>query len=130
MPPAVFSSQVRALLLSCPRSFHSSRSKVLDELQGDPFLLGGECGETAHGALRIAYQDAIGFSQSEHMYVYLSFRRKALIVTLTLSGGGADGSIIVFNSTELGFHTNVGIDDILDTFSNSIHAHPEITPGD
>jgi hypothetical protein len=58
------------------------------------------------------------------------FRCKARIVTFTHSGGGADGSIVVFNSTELGFHANVGIDDILDTFSDSIHAHPEISPGD
>jgi manganese peroxidase len=46
------------------------------------------------------------------------------------SGGGADGSIVVFNQTELMFHANTGIDDILDLFGDNIHAHPEISPGD
>jgi hypothetical protein len=58
------------------------------------------------------------------------FRRKAPIIIFTLSGGGADGSIVVFHSTELGFPSNVGIDDILDIFGDNIHAHPEISPGD
>jgi hypothetical protein len=46
------------------------------------------------------------------------------------SGGGADGSIVVFNDTELNFHANAGIDDIIDVFGPNIAAHPEISPGD
>jgi len=34
-------------------------------------------------------------------------------VIFRTSGGGADGSIFVFNQTELGFHANLGIDDIV-----------------
>ncbi|KAF8803270.1 manganese peroxidase 1 [Phlegmacium glaucopus] len=55
---------------------------------------GGECGEEAHSALRLAFHDAIGFSIHGG------------------KGGGADGSILVFNATETAFHANDGIDDI------------------
>ncbi|KAF8803275.1 manganese peroxidase 1 [Phlegmacium glaucopus] len=54
---------------------------------------GGECGEEAHSALRIAFHDAIGFS-------------------IYGMGGGADGSILIFNETETAFPANNGIDDI------------------
>ncbi|KAF8184670.1 manganese peroxidase 1 [Pholiota molesta] len=56
---------------------------------------GGECGEEAHSALRLTFHDAIGFSIHGG------------------KGGGADGSILAFNSTELQFHANGGIDDIV-----------------
>ncbi|KAF8191689.1 manganese peroxidase 1 [Pholiota molesta] len=56
---------------------------------------GGECGEEAHSALRLTFHDAIGFSVHGG------------------KGGGADGSILAFNSTELQFHANGGIDDIV-----------------
>ncbi|KAF8988130.1 MnP-atypical-a, class II peroxidase [Cyathus striatus] len=55
---------------------------------------GGECGEEAHSALRLAFHDAIGFSLNGN------------------KGGEADGSILLFNATELTFHANDGIDDI------------------
>ncbi|KAF8995239.1 heme peroxidase [Cyathus striatus] len=55
---------------------------------------GSECGEEAHSALRLAFRDAIGFSLNSNQ------------------GGGADGSILLFNATELQFHANAGIDDI------------------
>nr|BAU36969.1 manganese peroxidase [Pholiota nameko] len=67
---------------------------IVDKLQSDLFD-GAECGEEAHSALRIAFHDAIGFSVHGG------------------KGGGADGSILVFNSTELAFHANGGIDDIV-----------------
>ncbi|EIM81779.1 atypical MnP lacking 1 acidic residue [Stereum hirsutum FP-91666 SS1] len=54
---------------------------------------GAQCGEEAHSALRLSFHDAIGFS-------------------LTRKGGGADGSILVFNATEEAFHANIGIDEI------------------
>ncbi|KAK7050750.1 hypothetical protein R3P38DRAFT_3256659 [Favolaschia claudopus] len=47
-----------------------------------PNLFDNECGDDAHGALRLSFHDAIGFSP-------------------TGGGGGADGSIIVFQDTEL-----------------------------
>ncbi|KAF8888445.1 heme peroxidase [Gymnopilus junonius] len=60
---------------------------------------GGECGEEAHAALRLAFHDAIGFSTSG-------------------TGGGADGSILAFNSTELAYvirfeSRTTSIDDII-----------------
>ncbi|KAF8799177.1 manganese peroxidase 1 [Phlegmacium glaucopus] len=55
---------------------------------------GGECGEEAHSALRLAFHDAIGFSVNGG------------------KGGGADGSILIFNKTEGLFHANNGIDEI------------------
>ncbi|KAF9473692.1 manganese peroxidase [Pholiota conissans] len=66
---------------------------AVDFLQTNLFD-GGECGEEAHSALRLTFHDAIEFSIHGGM------------------GGGADGSILVFNATELQFHANRGIDDI------------------
>ena len=66
---------------------------MVDKIQKDLFD-GGECGEEAHSALRLSFHDAIGFSIHGK------------------KGGGADGSILVFNSTELKYHANGGIDDI------------------
>ncbi|TFK65303.1 versatile peroxidase VPL1 [Pluteus cervinus] len=57
-------------------------------------LFGGECGDSAHGALRLIFHDAIGISP-------------------VVGGGGADGSIITFNATELAFEANDGLDDVL-----------------
>ena len=46
-------------------------------------------------------------------------------------GGGADGSIIIFNETELLDPGNVGIDDVLGEISPFFFAHSAaITPGD
>ncbi|CAA7264026.1 unnamed protein product [Cyclocybe aegerita] len=68
---------------------------VVDLLQ-DQLFDGAECGEEAHSALRLAFHDAIGFSIHGG------------------KGGGADGSILAFNSTELQFHANGGIDEIIE----------------
>ncbi|KDR73364.1 hypothetical protein GALMADRAFT_142466 [Galerina marginata CBS 339.88] len=70
-----------------------------------------ECGDSAHGALRLLFHDAIGIGST--------------------GGGGADGSIAVFNETELTFHANLGIDDILDEIGPFMQAHSNVlTPGD
>nr|BAU36968.1 manganese peroxidase [Pholiota nameko] len=68
---------------------------VVDFIQENLFD-GGECGEEAHSALRLAFHDAIGFSIHGG------------------KGAGADGSILAFNQTETAFHANGGIDDITD----------------
>ena len=48
-----------------------------------------------------------------------------------IRGGGADGSIIIFNATELLDPGNVGIDDVLDEISPFFFEHADaITPGD
>ncbi|KDR69139.1 hypothetical protein GALMADRAFT_104378 [Galerina marginata CBS 339.88] len=66
---------------------------VVDLLQKELFD-NGQCDEEAHAALRLAFHDAIGFSNSG-------------------KGGGADGSILAFNSTETAYDANAGIDDIV-----------------
>ncbi|KAF5370754.1 hypothetical protein D9758_002111 [Tetrapyrgos nigripes] len=67
---------------------------IVDLLESDLFD-GGECGEEVHESLRLTFHDAIGFSP-------------------TKGGGGADGSIIVFDEIETLFHANGGIDEIVD----------------
>ena len=48
-----------------------------------------------------------------------------------LRGGGADGSIIIFNETELLDPGNVGIDDVLGEVAPFFFKHAAaITPGD
>ena len=46
-----------------------------------------------------------------------------------LSGGGADGSMIVFEDIETNFHANLGVDEIVDEQKPFIAKH-NITPGD
>ncbi|KAF8168958.1 peroxidase MNP1 [Mycena galopus ATCC 62051] len=75
-----------------------------------PNMFDNECGDDAHGALRLSFHDAIGFSPSQ-------------------GGGGADGSIIVFNNTELTYPANNGLDDPINTEVPFIKAHG-VTPGD
>jgi len=88
---------------------------ILADIQENLFD-GGECGEEVHESLRLTFHDAIGFSP-------------ALTKKGVFGGGGADGSIIVFDEIETAFHANGGIDDIVDVQSPFIAAH-NITPGD
>ncbi|KJA19705.1 class II peroxidase [Hypholoma sublateritium FD-334 SS-4] len=75
-------------------------------------LFDNECGDAAHGALRLVFHDAIGISP-------------------TLGGGGADGSIFTFSTTELTFHANIGIDDVLDQVGPFITKYADVlSPGD
>ncbi|KAF9554085.1 manganese peroxidase 1 [Agrocybe pediades] len=83
---------------------------IVDQIQRDLFD-GGECGEEAHSALRLTFHDAIGFSIHGG------------------KGGGADGSILVFNATELQFHANGGIDDITSR-QFPVFQETGLTPGD
>ncbi|KAF8886705.1 manganese peroxidase [Gymnopilus junonius] len=83
---------------------------IVDQIQQDLFD-GGECGEEAHSALRLAFHDAIGFSIHGG------------------KGGGADGSILVFNATEESFHANGGIDDITSR-QFPVFQETGLTPGD
>ncbi|KAK7063367.1 peroxidase [Favolaschia claudopus] len=75
-----------------------------------PNLFDNECGDDAHGALRLSFHDAIGFSP-------------------TGGGGGADGSVIVFQDTELQFPANAGLDDPIGDEAPFIAKH-NVTPGD
>lgn len=70
------------------------------------------CADTAHGALRLSFHDAIGISP-------------------TLGGGGADGSFIIFNSTELLDPGNVGLDSVIAEISPFFFKNSHvISPGD
>ncbi|KAJ7756306.1 putative versatile peroxidase [Mycena metata] len=73
-------------------------------------MFDNECGDDAHAALRMSFHDAIGFSPSK-------------------GGGGADGSIITFSSTELNYAANNGLEDAVNTQLPFIKAH-NVTPGD
>ncbi|TDL26243.1 manganese peroxidase [Rickenella mellea] len=77
--------------------------RVLDDLQKN--VLFSECGEASHSALRIVFHDAIGFSKTKNF------------------GGGADGSIIMFDDPELGYAANNGIDEIADDLRPVADAH-------
>ena len=103
----------------------------MDDLQQNLFD-GGECGEETHESLRLTFHDAIGIgssgfvssSFSDFLFVFVDY------FWILSSGGGADGSIVKFNETELTFSANDGLDDALAIFADNILAHPEISPGD
>ncbi|KAK7692872.1 Manganese peroxidase 3 [Cerrena zonata] len=66
---------------------------VRDDIQQNLFD-GGECGEEVHESLRLTFHDAIGLGSN--------------------GGGGADGSIAIFEDIETNFHANNGVDEIID----------------
>ncbi|KIJ25526.1 class II peroxidase [Sphaerobolus stellatus SS14] len=74
----------------CP--FFALRDDMLEH------LFQGVCGEDAHQAVRLIFHDSIGFSQEMHA--------KGIF-----SGGGADGSVLVFPDVEANRAENAGISD-------------------
>ncbi|CAL1709034.1 unnamed protein product [Somion occarium] len=88
---------------------------ILDDIQ-EVLFDGGECGEEVHESLRLTFHDAIGFSP-------------ALTKQGKFGGGGADGSIITFDTIETPFHANGGIDDIVDAQKPFVAKH-NISAGD
>ncbi|KAL4244534.1 Manganese peroxidase 3 [Abortiporus biennis] len=81
---------------------------IIDDIQTNLFD-GGECGEEVHESLRLTFHDAIGIGSN--------------------GGGGADGSMIIFEDIETNFHANLGVDEIVDAQKPFIAKH-NITPGD
>ncbi|THH27727.1 hypothetical protein EUX98_g6452 [Antrodiella citrinella] len=81
---------------------------IRDDIQTNLFD-GGECGEEVHESLRLTFHDAIGIGAN--------------------GGGGADGSIIIFDTIETAFHANNGIDEIVEKQKPFI-ARNNITAGD
>lgn len=61
----------------------------------------------------MAFHDAIGFSANG-----------------TSAGGGADGSILVFDKVELQYVANTGLWMTVYLFKKFIARHPEFSPGD
>ncbi|KII90765.1 hypothetical protein PLICRDRAFT_544796 [Plicaturopsis crispa FD-325 SS-3] len=89
---------------------------IMEDIQANLFD-GGECGEEVHESLRLTFHDAIGFSNSMN-------------AAGQFGGGGADGSIVIFDTVETAFHANAGIDDIVDAQKPFINNHTEISVGD
>lgn len=52
-----------------------------------------------------------------------------IVFTDVYRGGGADGSIIIFEDIETNFHPNIGLDEIVNLQKPFIARH-NITPGD
>ncbi|KAK7678712.1 hypothetical protein QCA50_018294 [Cerrena zonata] len=65
---------------------------IMDDLQKN--LFENECTENAHESLRITFHDSIAISP-------------------TKGGGGADGSLAIFDKIEPFFHPNLGTDEII-----------------
>ncbi|EIW55249.1 manganese peroxidase isozyme MP2 [Trametes versicolor FP-101664 SS1] len=82
---------------------------VLEDIQKNLFD-GGECGEEVHESLRLTFHDAIGISPK-------------IAATGSFGGGGADGSIAIFDDIEPNFHANNGVDDIIEAQAPFIAAH-------
>ena len=59
-------------------------------------------------------------------------QRQALQCSIvTISGGGADGSILTFNATELTFPANDGLDNVLDNVGPFFFKYQDVlSPGD
>nr|AZJ17945.1 manganese peroxidase [Irpex lacteus] len=88
---------------------------VRDDIQQNLFD-NGQCGEDVHESFRLSFHDAIGISPK-------------IAATGQFGGGGADGSIILFEEIETNFHANIGVDEIVDEQKPFIARH-NITPGD
>ncbi|KAF8483005.1 manganese peroxidase 1 [Russula ochroleuca] len=89
--------------IPCPDGVHTATNAaccvlfpIVDSLQ-ENFFEGGQCGEEVHESVRLTFHDAIGFSLSEG----------------PSGGGGADGSIMIFEDIEMQYPANGGVDDIV-----------------
>ncbi|KAI1788396.1 manganese peroxidase [Ganoderma leucocontextum] len=88
---------------------------IQDDLQQNLFD-NGQCGEDVHESLRLTFHDAIAFSPS-------------LNALGENGGGGADGSIAIFESIETNFHASLGLDEIVNAQRPFIQRH-NITTAD
>lgn len=103
--------------VNCPDGVNTATNEACcvfftlrDDLQTNLFQ--NECGEEVHETLRLTFHDAIGFSSSG-----------------ALSGGGADGSIMIFSDTELAFAANDGVDDGVNDLAPFLQKY-NVTAGD
>jgi cytochrome c peroxidase len=114
-----FKKSLSALVLALPlvlgvsikqRNACDFLQPIADDLLDNLFT--NECGDAAHGALRLVFHDAIGIDP-------------------IAGGGGADGSILTFNATELTFPANDGLDDVLDDVGPFFLKYADVlSPGD
>ena len=82
---------------------------IRDDIQSSMFQ--NQCGEEVHETLRLAFHDAMGYSP-------------------TSGGGGADGSILTFSSTELSYTENAGLEDAVDLITPYLTTYSSVTAGD
>jgi hypothetical protein len=115
-----FKKALSALVLALPlvkglvakKGACSFLTPIVADLQQNLFL--NNCGDGAHAALRLIFHDAIGFSKNP-----------------AIGGGGADGSIAVFNATELQFPGNLGVANDLGDVAPFLFKYANVlSPGD
>ncbi|KAG6862344.1 hypothetical protein C0995_016042 [Termitomyces sp. Mi166 len=101
--------------VKCPDSVHTATNAaccalypVLEDIQTNLFD-GGKCGE--------------------EVPTHLTYLLLLTIVDFLVSGGGADGSIVIFNDTELSYHANNGLGGIINKQKPFIAKHT-LTAGD
>jgi len=87
---------------------------IVDSLQ-ENFFHGGQCGEEARASLQLTFHDAIGFSSSKGPSGYAPpLREFPVEVHIPYhSGGGADGSIMIFRDIESQYPANARLDDLV-----------------
>ncbi|KIJ31370.1 class II peroxidase [Sphaerobolus stellatus SS14] len=83
---------------------------VLKDLQAN-LTAGDVCNGLARSTLRLAFHDAMGFSNTVNM------------------GGGADGSVLTFHTIEMGYAANVRLDLLVSILQSFVGRH-NISTGD
>ncbi|KAI0800324.1 Mn peroxidase MNP5 [Fomes fomentarius] len=73
-------------------------------------LFHNACAEDAHESFRLVFHDSVAFSP-------------AMAARGQFGGGGADGSIILFDNIETNFHANGGLDEIVNLQKPIIARH-------
>ncbi|KII86816.1 hypothetical protein PLICRDRAFT_177549 [Plicaturopsis crispa FD-325 SS-3] len=97
---------------NCPGSRNAVCCKwfnVLYDVQNNLFD-GGVCGQDARSSIRLMFHDSVGLS-------------KSLWSSGSFGGGGADGSIIKYSTTELAYTANIGLQDIVNALQSTADAH-------
>ena len=87
---------------------------IVDSLQ-ENFFHGGQCGEEARASLQLTFYDAIGFSLSKGPSGYAPPFSELPVEAHNPhhSGGGADGSIMIFRDIESQYPANARLDDLV-----------------
>ncbi|THH03758.1 hypothetical protein EW145_g6030 [Phellinidium pouzarii] len=103
--------------VSCPDGINTATNEACcaffalrDDLQTN--LFENECSEDVHESLRLTFHDGVSFSKSGNF-----------------SGGGADGSILLFADIETNFSENLGTEDGTDALAPFLTRHL-VTAGD